>query len=279
MYRLLLVTDREEVIDTFTKVQNLEEMMMAPITIIRDVHEAIAYLERNAVDAVGYSMRLSDPAPLHSYLTDVRPSLPIFQTHRHDHTLKDELIRIRVFLDRMRMDDSDEGLDEAQALQYLRDELMHQLLAREIPSPAELKSRLKLARAQDISTDKPAFLFDFDMPQGELYLDGRWRYGRQRLESALRNNFIGRYADGIFYGVAMLSPRHIRIVACQDKNNRDESTEDCLARTRAYVDEKVALIKQYMDLELELEQFTVLGSLNEIADNNIKPVEDGEGRV
>ena len=278
MYKLLLVTDREEVIDTFAKVQNLADMMMDPVTVIRDIPEAIAYLERNAVDAVGYSFRLTDPAPLHTYLMDVRPSMPIFQTHHHDNTLRDELVRVRAFLDRMRMDDSQEGMDEAQALQYLRDELMHQLLAREIPSPAELKSRLKLVRAQNISTDKPAFLFDFDMPQGELYLDGRWRYGRQRLESALRNNFIGRYADGIHYGVAMLSPRHIRLIACQEKGGSDEDPQDCERRVRAYVDDKVARIKQYLDLELELEQFTVLSSINEIADNN-KPAEEDEGGV
>ena len=278
MYKLLLVTDREEVIDTFAKVHNLADMMMDPVTVIRDIPEAIAYLERNAVDAVGYSFRLTDPAPLHTYLMDVRPSMPIFQTHHHDNTLHDELIRVRAFLDRMRMDDSQEGMDEAQALQYLRDELMHQLLAREIPSPAELKSRLKLVRAQNISTEKPAYLFDFDMPQGELYLDGRWRYGRQRLESALRNNFIGRYADGIHYGVAMLSPRHIRLIACQEKGGSDENPQDCERRVRAYVDDKVSRVKQYLDLELELEQFTVLSSINEIADNN-KPAEEDEGGV
>ena len=278
MYKLLLVTDREEVIDTFAKVQNLADMMMDPVTVIRDIPEAIAYLERNAVDAVGYSFRLTDPAPLHTYLMDVRPSMPIFQTHHHDNTLRDELVRVRAFLDRMRMDDSQEGMDEAQALQYLRDELMHQLLAREIPSPAELKSRLKLVRAQNISTEKPAYLFDFDMPQGELYLDGRWRYGRQRLESALRNNFIGRYADGIHYGVAMLSPRHIRLIACQSKGGKDESPQDCERRVRDYVEDKVSRVKQYLDLELELEQFTVLSSINEIADNN-KPAEEDEGGV
>ena len=278
MYKLLLVTDREEVIDTFAKVQNLADMMMDPVTVIRDIPEAIAYLERNAVDAVGYSFRLTDPTPLHTYLMDVRPSMPIFQTHHHDNTLHDELIRVRAFLDRMRMDDSQEGMDEAQALQYLRDELMHQLLAREIPSPAELKSRLKLVRAQNISTEKPAYLFDFDMPQGELYLDGRWRYGRQRLESALRNNFIGRYADGIHYGVAMLSPRHIRLIACQSKGGKDESPQDCERRVRDYVEDKISRVKQYLDLELELEQFTVLGSINEIADND-KPAEEDEGGV
>ena len=94
----------------------------------------------------------------------------------------------------------------------------------------------------------------------------------------MRNNFIGRYADGIHYGVAMLSPRHIRLIACQEKGGSDENPQDCERRVRAYVDDKVSRVKQYLDLELELEQFTVLGSINEIADNN-KPAEEDEGGV
>lgn len=275
MYRLLLVTDRDEVIATFTKVQNLSDMMIAPITIIRDISEAISYLESNPVDAVGYSFRLTDPSPLHNYLMDIRPSLPIFQTHHHDDTLQAELVRIRSFLDRMRMDDSEEEFDEVQVLQYLRDELMHKLLAREITSPADLRSQLKLVRAQNLSLDKPAFLFDFDMPQGELYMDGRWRYGRQRLENALRSNFFGRQADNITYGVAMLSPRHIRVVACQNKYGPEEDTEACALRVQEYVNDKVAQVKQYMDLDLALEQFTILSSINEIADNQAAGEEPG----
>ena len=40
----------------------------------------------------------------------------------------------------------------------------------------------------------------------------------------------------------------------------------------------ISRVKQYLDLELELEQFTVLSSINEIADND-KPAEEDEGGV
>ena len=269
MYRLLLVTDREEVVNTFQRVENLSEKMIAPITIIKDIQEAIEYLERHTIDAVGYSFRYNDPSRLHAYLTEQRPSLPIFQTHHHDDTLQDELQRIRRFLDRIRLDDRDEDYDEVQVIQYLRDELMQQLLSRQISDPMELKSRLKLVRGQDLSLDKPAFLVDFDMPQGELYVDGRWHYGRERLESALRNNFFGRFHDGIYYGLSMLSPRHMRLIACQSKAAPPEDIQVTADRVQAYIQEKLTQIKTYLDLSLEIEQFTVLSCLNDIADNEV----------
>ncbi|NLD34899.1 MAG: hypothetical protein GX653_08325 [Clostridiales bacterium] len=266
MYKLLLVTDRDEVVEAFEHLTDLGDMMFAPVHIIRDAQQAIDYLERSAVDAVGYSFAYTDPGMLHQYLVEVRPSLPIFQPHHQQDDLRDELTRIRRFLDRMHADDSDEEYDEAAVLEYLRDELMHQLLAREIASPAELYSRLRLMRA-NLAQDRPAFLFDFDLPQGEVYLEGRWHYGRERLENALRSNFFGRYADNIYYGVAVLTPRHIRLIGCQRYDSPEEDVQEVSRRVQQHVQQKVADIKEYLDLDLDIEQFTVLRSLNDITGN------------
>ena len=113
MYKLLLVTDRQEVVAAVEKLTDLNRLSFAPITIISDIQQAISHLESNAVDAVGYSIRFSDVSPLHQYLVDVRPSLPIFQTHHHDDTLMAELLRIRRFLDTLHQDYSDDDYDEA----------------------------------------------------------------------------------------------------------------------------------------------------------------------
>ncbi len=259
MYKLLLVTDREEVRNAFLSIDDWETMDFEPIAIKEDVQEAIACLETNCIDAVGYSIRHSDVSPLHHYLVDVRPSLPIFQTHKHDVTLRQELERIRRFLAQLRSDFTD-NYDEQAVLEYLRDELMHQLLSLEIHHADELKSRLKLARSR-ISPDKPAFLFDFDMPQGEVYLSDRWHYGRERLENALLSNFFGRYIDDVYYGVAVLTPRHIRLIGCQRSDSPDEDPAQVAQRVQAHVFRVMEHIKQYLDLDLHIEQFTALENL------------------
>lgn len=262
MYKLLLVTDRDEVIAAMRKVTDLQSLMFAPITIIQDPQEAIAYLECNAVDAVGYSIRNGDVSPLHNYLVDRRPSLPIFQTHHHDDTLMAELTRIRSFLDSLHADYSDDDYDEAAVLEYLRDELFHHLLARQIPTKEELKSRLKLVRAQ-IALNEPCYLVDFDLPQGEVYLADRWHYGRERLENALRTNFFGRYVDNIYYGVAVLTPRHIRLFAGQRQHCPD-TPEQVAERIKHHIEKTVRDIKEYLDLDLIIEQCTELSSINDL---------------
>ena len=267
MYKLLLVTDRAEVINTFLNVTDLKDMMFAPVTIIEDTQQAIDYLESHPVDAVGYSVNHTDVGPLHQYLVELRPSLPIFQSHEHDDTLRRELQRIRRFLDSLHADYSDDEYDETAILEYLRDELMHQLLAREVASKEEIKSRLKLARAH-LSMDKPCYLFDFDLPQGEIYLADRWHYGRERLEHSLRINFFNRYIDGIYYAVAVLTPRHIRVLGCPRQGVRDMSTIDIGYEVQNHVENKVAEIKEYLDLDLQLEQFTVLNSILDLAGGN-----------
>lgn len=263
MYKLLLVTDREEVIQAFQQVPDLQALMFAPLTVIGDPQSAINYLESNAVDAVGYSMRHQDVTPLHHYLVDVRPSLPVFQTHHHGDTLLGELHRVRRFLDALHADHSDTNYDEAQVLEYLRDELIHQLLAREIATKEELKSRLELVRAS-LALNRAAFLFDFDMPQGDIYLADRWHYGRQRLENALRNNFFGRHHQDLVYGVAVLAPRHVRVIACQQVHFPQQDDEATAAQVMAHVQKAVSDIKEYLDLDLNMEQYTVLQTLQDI---------------
>lgn len=267
MYKLLLVTDRDEVQSAFLKIQDWEKLMFHPITIIKSPEEAIAYLESHCVDAVGYSFAEHDSMALHLYLTENRPSLPVFQTHKHDNTLAAELKRIRIFLDNLHMDFSDGQFDESDILEILREELMHQILSFEITSKEELKSRLKLVRAQ-IEPDRPCFLFDFDLPQGEVYLQDRWHYGRERLESALRNNFFNRSIGNVFFGVAVITPRLIRVLASPRAGSKKESFESLSRSVEKHVMDTLQSIKDYLDLDLVYERYHVFEDIYAITTVN-----------
>ena len=261
MYKLLLVTDRQDVRQAYESITNWGQMMLRPITIIDSVEEGLEYLRRNSVDALGYCLANDDVAAMRQYVAD-HPSLPVFQSHTDPSLLVEEMQRTRRFLDRMHMDDSDEVFEEKVALQMLRDELMNQLLAGEIITKEELVGRVKLVRA-NASLVLPCYLYDFDLPQGEIYLSDRWHYGRERLQSALRNNFFSRYVNGIYYDVAVLTPRHIRVFAClrMDSELSDEKAERMIKK---HVDKVVNDIKNYLDLDLDLEQVTRLENMYEL---------------
>ena len=127
MYKLLLVTDRQDVRQAYESITNWGQMMLRPITIIDSVEEGLEYLRRNSVDALGYCLANDDVAAMRQYVAD-HPSLPVFQSHTDPSLLVEEMQRTRRFLDRMHMDDSDEVFEEKVALQMLRDELMNQQL-------------------------------------------------------------------------------------------------------------------------------------------------------
>ena len=265
MYKLLLVTDREDVIEVFGHIDNWGQMMFHPVTIIQDVQEALSYLNAHSVDAIGYSIAHADVTALQQYITD-HPSLPVFQTHQHDDMLHTELLRIRRFLDRMHADDSDEYYDEKVILQMLRDELMTQLLSGQIASEEELTSRIKLVRA-NASMTMACYLYDYDLPQGEVYLSDRWHYGRERLESALRNNFLGRFIEDVYYDVAVLTARHIRIFACP-RFNTTRTNEEIQLSVEARINKVVEDVKNYLDLDLHLEQVTKLNNITALINYN-----------
>ena len=67
--------------------------------------------------------------------------------------------------------------------------------------------------------------------------------------------------------MAVLTPRHIRLIGCQRYDSPEEDVQEVSHRVQQYVQQKVADIKEYLDLDLDIEQFTVLRSLNDITGN------------
>jgi hypothetical protein len=107
------------------------------------------------------------------------------------------------------------------------------------------------------------YLFDFDMPQGEIYLSDRWHYGAERLQNSLRNNFFGKYMGDVYYDVVVLSQRHVRVFACPDFNTElteSEIREQVMQRVGTVVED----IKDYLDLVLNLESVTELNSIMDL---------------
>ena len=191
MYRLLLVTDRPEVLRVIHNVSDWGQLMFHPPIVMPSPEEGVAYLRQNQVDAVGFSFNHQSPATIAQYLKNEAPTLPIFQTHAHDDTLADELVLIREFLDKLHADYYDASYEVAMTLQWTEQELMHELLRGEVPGWKNLKSRLKLCRSAIIPT-APCFLFDFAIKDGEDFVSERWHYGPQRLEKALPRIVLNR---------------------------------------------------------------------------------------
>lgn len=248
MYKLLLVTDQESIRELFENQIDWANLDCRKPQIAATAEDAISLLNSSPVDAVGYCLSKPAAVPLIRYLRYGRPSLPIFEVCDQAEKQLPILRETRALLDRLHSDFSDEYYDEDAMLTILRDELSHQMLAGEIREWPALERSLKLIRAQ-VDANAPCVLYEMDMPQGEVYLSEH-QHAQERLESALRNNFFGRYVAGIYYAVAVLTPRHIRMVCIPMLGDELETPAAFAARADEHVNASLQQIKEYLDLDI-----------------------------
>ncbi len=273
MYRVLFATNEPAVLEPLNQITNWQNMSFHEPVIVSNADEAIRVMESKRIDGIAYMLDSDEARKLNFYLNNMRPSMPIFQIQRTLESQKEEIISVRRLLDRLHADMSDDVYDENAVLDILRDEVTHNLLAGNVATDAELNSTLQMLRSF-VAPTKPAILFDFDLPQGEVYLSAQWHYGSERLENALRNNFFGRYCDNIYYCVAVLTPRHIRVAACQrsDQDNLEENT--LVEKANSHVEEVLENIKEYLGLDMVITDCHIMDQLCLLTQEHLSSGED-----
>lgn len=261
MYKLLLATDQPVIRELFEHGIAWDREGFSKPIITDTPKEAIALLKTKPIDAVGFYLCNIQADTLLLYLQAERASLPIFSVYPTAEKQVVVLKELSKLLNRLHSDFADEVYDEAAMMDIAREELTHLLLSGGITKKEVLIRWLQMIRAR-IAYDEPCMLFELDMPQGEVYLTNLWHHGQERLENALRSNFFNRYAEGIYYAVAVLSNRHIRLVAVQGRGlNLDTAT---LARkTNAHVRDTIETIKEYLDLDIRVVESGLLNSLTD----------------
>ncbi|MBR3017983.1 MAG: hypothetical protein IKH57_13070 [Clostridia bacterium] len=263
MYKLLLVTDREDLRAQFRDQIDWAKLNCRAPYMASSPQEAIDLLNSKPIDAVGYRFFNMDGMQLTKFLRYGRPSLPIFlvcETPGQQVPVLEQTVSV---LNRLRQDYADAYYDEETMLTIQRDELVHSLLAGEMGDWEGVMREMKLIRAH-VSLDEPCVLYEIDMPQGEVYLSEHHGHAQERLESALRNNFFGRYVEGIYYAVAVLTPRHIRVVCMPMHGQAPETRESFGTRTDAHVNDSIQKIKEYLDLDLTVTESAWLDSVKDL---------------
>ena len=266
MYKLLIVTDREDIRQMFLQEIDWARLSCRTPKMAETAEEAIELLNTSAVDAVGIHLAEAKASPLVRFLNYGRPSLPMFSEYS---TLEKQMAVLkasRQLLDRLHQDFSDDSYDEETMLSIQRDELIHNMLSGEYSDWERLESLLKLTRLR-IHPKGTCVLYEIDMPQGDVFSDHHY-HAQRRLERALRNNFFGRYVDGIYYAVAVLTPRHVRLVCIPMMNEAQEDAERFAARADEHVQDAISRIQEYLDLDMEVAESAWLDGLKNFIENN-----------
>lgn len=264
MYKLLLATDQRDILDMFSEITDWENRgFRAPRTAV-NAQEAIACLEKHHVDAVAYRLNAQEENKLYQKLLQSYPDLPIFRLARNISEQMAVLSELKALLNRTHADFTNEYYGIADMMKLCRNDFMRALLSGSITDSRDLISKLRLLRIP-VDVDKPCVLLDMDLPQGDEYLAGRWHYGSERLEVALRN-FFGTVLDGLSISVAVVTPHLIRLLACPlEGQDAMEGEESLTGLVEDHVRDAIEQIREYLALEVRLSGMHVLENITALA--------------
>jgi len=145
-----------------------------------------------------------------------------------------------------------------------RNDFMRALLSGNISDSRDILTKMRLLRF-GIAVDKPCVQLDMVIPQGDEYLAGRWHYGSERLEVALRN-FFGSTMDGLSFSVAVVTPQLLRLLACHLEGQSGSEGEESLTGTvENHVREAIEQIREYLALEVKVNSTRILKNITTLA--------------
>ena len=210
MYRLLLVTDKGDVRDLYRSYADWNQQGFEQPTIASGAEEGMAALSAQRFDVVSCLLPVEEGKVFYARVRDSSDSLGM-ETVRDQNRLRREIACIRRELISR---DSERGAAEtADLLRARQEEFFCGMLRGEGYDRERLEGCLReLELADRIHPTQPGVCASFRIPEGERFLEGVWKYGKARLEFALKNVFEA--GDGrMTYTLLTLNPHHMRILA------------------------------------------------------------------
>lgn len=263
MYKLLLATDRPEVMDAFGGVKSWEALGFKQPRVVSTAQAAIDSLKKHHADGIAFAFDEQAEAQLMNCLMTEYPILPIVQAGRNAGQVTDAVCELRSLLNRTRADFSNDSFGEADMMQLCRHDFFRELISQKVACKEDVLRRMRLLRSR-MSPDKPCVLVELAMPEDDSFITGRWHYGFERLEVALRN-FFGVELNGMRMLVSVLPDERIYLLACPMLG--EEAVESISGVVHSHAEESIAHVREYLGLHLSIASIRVLPALAALAVN------------
>ena len=262
MYKLLLITDQDEVLDAFNSVENWERTGFKYPHSRHDLEGTIDSLAKHHADGIAIAVSPEEEEKILAYLQENWPAVSIFQAGRNKQEVLRYLNELNILLNRLHADFSNDRFTATDMLQECRHEFFRKVMTGQISTREELVRNMRLLRSR-MDADRPSMLIERSLPQiSDDQLEGRWHYGEERLELALRNSFGGDY-NGMHILPTIHPDGRILVLCCplhgveQPYSNIDEMT----ATMTAYIAKCIQHMKEYQGLELHIVDIRLLPAL------------------
>ena len=263
MYKLLLATDRPEIMNAFGAVSSWESLGFKAPRMVSSAQGAIESLKRHHADGIAYALSDRDEKLLGACLAEDYPLLPIFEAGRTQAEVVNAVCELRALLNRTHADFSNDSFGEADMMQLCRHEFFRALLGGMITDQSAVMRRMRLLRSR-MDPTRSCVVVELTMPEGDSYLKGRWHYGTERLEVALRN-FFGVELNGMRMLVSVLPDERIFLLACPMLGESSEQEDSMTGLVSSHAQECIGLVSEYLGLNLSIAGIRVLPNLSSLA--------------
>ncbi len=253
MYKLLVVTIQPDIIQTINEIADWEKQGFSKPKVVENIQIAQDYLKEKRVDAIGMRVTEEDKEALLAVLKKDFPSLPIIHLSSTKEKQEKVIRELKLYLNRINADYSNDSYSRDDMIVIEQNYLIHNLLSGSIHSLTELKRATNMMRFP-ISLDTPCMMVEMEIQDGDEYLAGRWHYGSERLEVALRN-FFDNYVIGYYFGLAVVSSTTIRMVISSFEENEEQTIDQ---NNIDAIQEALEKIQTYLDLHLIIKSVSVI---------------------
>lgn len=247
VYRLLIVTSNPKVEEMFAAMDGWEAIGYKPPRLRRSVEEAEECLQRHHIHAIAVENHAAFE-PLMTYLDENYPTIPFFSIEEDADAQLATLKDVYRLLSQVHADHTNDDYDEAYYFNLARERWMKKLISGMAPTREYILAHHRMLRCKE-SPEVHCLYARLAVPYGDEFLMGRWHYGSDRLEMALRN-FFGEEKDNMAVHVAVISPEEVRVMVCPKtvEAEADMSAE----RVLGYIEETIEQIEQYLGLSMNI---------------------------
>ena len=247
MYRVLLGSDRADVRSLYERVAEWETLVFERPTVAADAQGGIDSLKGNRYDAVSWLLSVSEGKRFFSYLAK-QPEMLGMETARDEERLRREIGSARRALstrDAMRKTKQVDDLTRVLQWEFFSDLLRGTAYDRE-----KIDERIRSLKISAVDPQRPVAAASFRLPQGDYFLAEVWRYGRDRLENALKNIFECDDRE-MRYVLLIINPHHMRLLGLP---SRQMSGEEAHARVTQHLRRCAGMLQEYFELTLDVKR-------------------------
>ena len=255
MYRLLLVSDRDDVLEAYEQVHNWGFNGFNKPHVRHDLDGAKDALKKHHIDGIGMALEDAEEEKLLQFLRKEYPLLPIFEVGNNPADALAYLGGLKTLLNRLRVDFSSDAFDEQQMMIRARRVFFRKLVGNRNMTCQEVRREIRLLRSR-MDPDKPCILMELvQTAVEEERLVGRWQDSDHLLERELFQSFGG---DVKGFHVLPLVTDEGKVMVLAGALREQEQEENMTAALNECVQRGIEHAEEYRGLYLRVAGMEVL---------------------